>query len=574
MAQPEHTSMAAATPAARVATALGPALLGECVLLALLLLALLLPLWFWPFPPLYDYPAHLQAAQVVARYDDPRLAYAESYVLREGWQTRSNALFTLALLALAPLMPIPLAGKLLLSLTLVLFVGGLYRLLRQNGTLWPLLLLAPPLAYHFALTSGWINFALATALGLHVLGAAEHYRTHGPARSLLIVALLMLLIYCAHLVVWALLVLIVTALLAADPPPGRRTLWLLLALSWVAPLLVLTQPGLALVAALIGPMAWCGVTIIRRTKLRPQVLALATLALMTLAVLLYPLLENLLQGIDPDASYLPFYKATFPLRTVALPHQFMPPDRLIVAYNGALLLLLLPIVAILAWAVWRSPAPARRWLAPLALLALLYAWLPTASADIYFTEPRLLVFGTLLALAYLRLPDLGAARRVLAACALTLCLLSLAALHYYAWAYNRHAAQWVRALETLPPAQKVLVLSQQNAPGHGQYTIIRFFNHFYDGYYFSNMYALRHGGSVSANFGNGPIWFRPELPTALYFSREFADPTYAVRECTTTRMRYDAVLAWGPLEPALAQQLAACFGAGQRYGELTIYSST
>jgi hypothetical protein len=550
--------------------------LGARALLFALLLALLLPIWAGPYPPLYDYPAHLQAAQVTARYHDPALGYAESYVLSPGWQLRSNALFTLALVALAPALPLALAGKLLLSLTLVLFLTGFHTLLRRSGTVWPLLLLAPPLAYNFTLSSGWVNFALATALGLHLLAAYRRYRVSGARRELPLIALLLLPIYSAHLVVLALLLLIVPALEAADPPLGRRASLapLLLALCTPLPLIALSQPLLALGCALLAPCSWLAVSLVRRLGLRPPALALISGALAVFALALSPVLERLLRLADPEASYSLFFKLTFPLRTLALPHQFMPPDPLLIAYNLALGLLLLPIVVLLAWGAWRTPAVDRRWLAPLALLALVYSALPTASADIYFTEPRVMLLALLLALSFVRLPSRSERAwpaRALQGCAIALCLLSLLAINYYALAYNRRAVAWVQAMETLRPARRVLVLRQQAPPGYRQYPIIRLFNHFYDGYYFSNTYALAYGGSVSANFGNGPIWFRADIPTRLYDQRIADDNVYR-SQCNATRAHYDAVLGWGPLEPELVQQLDACLGDGDPHGELTVWA--
>src|SRR5262245_46864116 len=102
------------------------------ILTGLLIIIMLAPIWIGKYAPLYDYPNHLLEAQIVAHYSDPQLNYGESYRITPGWYWQSNALSTVLLVGLARIMPVTLAGHLVLSLYVVLFTCGLAWLLYRS----------------------------------------------------------------------------------------------------------------------------------------------------------------------------------------------------------------------------------------------------------------------------------------------------------------------------------------------------------------------------------------------------------------------------------------------------------
>lgn len=536
-----------------------------------LLLALLVPIWIAAYPPLYDYPNHLLEAQIVARYHDPQLGYAASYTITPDWYLRSNALSTLLLIGLASALPITLAGQIVLSLYLLLFVGGLAWLLRRSGASWPLLLLAPPLAYNSGFTTGWINFSYGMALSLIALAVYLGWQQRARRRDLLLLALLLLLIYIAHIVAWVLLLIVLSTLAAGQPWSRRRFAGLLLALNSALPPLLLTRPLLGLAAALIGPGIWLGLALIRRLHLRALTLALAGTALTLLTAGLIELTEPrwgpLLEGVVPSWEQ----KAVVPLRTFTLPHQFLPVSPALIGYNLLVLALLLALLVLLAPGVL-APGPHRQQrLTALGVLGVVYVLIPSRTNDVIATEPRVLLFIVAVALLGLRLPGSGWQRLAAAGGVLALCLLSLGMTTRYAWTYAGQQRAWLTDLDQLAPARRVLMLRADEADAPPSRDLWRSFNAFYNGQQFSTVYTLRYGGFISRVFDNGPVRPGAQFPIPLYYWAPFDNARFVAERCAELRAAYDAVLVWGQPGAPLQAALDGCFVAGPRSPDLAIW---
>lgn len=539
---------------------------------ALLLLVMLVPIWLGPYPPLYDYPNHLLEAQVVARYHDPQLDYAASYDIRPGWYLRSNALSTLLLIALGSLLPITLAGQIVLSLYLLLFVAGLACLLRRTDAAWPLLLLAPVLAYHSGFTNGWLNFSYGAALALLALPLYLIWQTQTRQRDLVLLALLLLLIYLAHIVAWALLLIVIASLAAGEPWSWRRYGLLLAALNSALPLLLLTRPLLGLAALLIGPGIWLGLALIRRRQLASLTLTIvgAGLTLLTAGLIeaTEPYWGPRLEGVVPSWEQ----KLVVPLRTFTLPHQFLPASPALIGYNLLVLALLLALAALLIPHGLLTPGPYRRQrLTALGVLAVVYVLIPSRTNDIIATEPRVVLFAVFVALIGLRLPTSARWRQLVLSGALAVCLLNSGALVLYAQDYERQTQTWLAELDQLAPARRVLVLraDADDAPERGD--VRRSFNAFYNGQQFSTVYTLRHGGFTSRIFDNGPVRPRRAFPIPLYYWPPFDNARYVAQRCPELRTAYDAVLVWGQPDQPLRAELDSCFIAGPQLSDLSIW---
>lgn len=538
--------------------------------MAALLAGLWLPVWIGRYAPLWDYANHLLEAQVAAHYDDPAWGYAEGYRLRHPlWFVGSNALGTLALSGLGQMLPMDLAGRLVLSIHLALFLSGLWRLLRRTGAGWPLLLLAPVLAYNFTFTGGFLNFSLGIALGLHALTAYLRWQAGARRGELLALAGLMLLIYFAHLAAWGFMLAIIAGMAAVEAWPPRRLSGLLLALTAALPFVLLTRPALGLAALLAVPGLWAAAALLRRWQARPVGLAVSGALGVAAALLLIRSLRAVWQPAFPDVRYNFYNKATFPLRTFILPHQYYPADPLLTAYNLLLLVLLAALAGLLAWHALRQPrAIHARWYAALGLLAMLYPLIPTRMEEITFTEPRVLLFLALLGLSALPWPPGDRLRRAVTGLALGIGLLSMVGISAYSCVYAQKTAAWDTQLERLRPAQRVFVLQERAEDVLDLAERKHPFNTFHSGLHYNNTYALKYGGFVSRIFINGPVRLRYAPPLTGYFWLEGHNPEAA---CSLMQGAYDAVLFWGRPNEKLGRQLDACFGEGEYLPDMVIW---
>ena len=99
-------------------------------LLAVMALVWVAPLWTIPFPPMLDYPQQLAVASIVRWIGDPAWGFGEAYELALG---RPQGLFEMVTAGLAWVMPIEVAGKLVLSLSLAGVLPATVALCRRTG---------------------------------------------------------------------------------------------------------------------------------------------------------------------------------------------------------------------------------------------------------------------------------------------------------------------------------------------------------------------------------------------------------------------------------------------------------
>jgi hypothetical protein len=539
-------------------------------LLAILMLG---PIWIGEYAPLFDYGSHLLEAQIVVYYTDPQLNYAESYQINPGWYWRSNALTTLLLIWLTWLMPVALAGHLVLSLYIFMFVGSLAWLLYRAGTAWPLLLAAPALGYNFAFTTGWINFCYALALAGFTLILYEQWRDQARWSTWLILAGVMLLIYMAHVVVWILILIVIVAMASLEIVQGRRQVWLWLALNSAWPMILLGWPGIAALAIpLIGPALWLGVTLVQRWRLDLRLVVGGAIVLSGVLMLPLKWLEDAQPAGLPRFEYYVFDKVTFPLRRLTLPHQYMPPNFSLVSYN----LLLLGLLLVISWLLIRrnisSLLSDKPWLLAVGILTVIYLLSPSHINLIWTTEPRVLLVAGLVTLPRLRLPAAGTqSRRILVVSLGLLCLVSLIGTTRYAQVFDQQAAAWQAQMAHLQPAQRVLMLKEKTSPYLGRPTLLGVFNRFYTGEFFPPVYNIEQGGFASATFENGPVSLRLPSPIFYYDWPEFDHTRWVAENCAELRAIYEAVLFWGKPDAQVAEQLNECFTAGPQWADMGIW---
>jgi hypothetical protein len=534
---------------------------------AVLLLLLWLPLLVSPYPPFYDYPAHLLEARVASAFFDPAFDFASGYVLRSQWWLDTNALTTLAMIGLGRFVELDLAGRLVLGLVLAIFLFGFRALLQRSGNIWPFLLLTPLLAYNFTFTSGWINFMAGLGLGLCALAVFRDWLDERRYRQLGWLAVLLLLIYSAHMLVLALLIGVIWVEYAAgDMGPRRDRIALFAAMASVLSLMLFVRPALVVLIG-VGPLVVLGVVGLRRLALRPP--QLAVLSFVSAGGLLGAclLVETQLQRFKPELDFSPFARLSFLARTFTFPHQITPATFWLSLANALIVILLALFVVTLLLSVYASNAPlAWRRLAPVGALIVLYGVIPSTLADIAVVEPRIVLFAALLCLSAAPVPRSGHFRQALFGLALVIGLLASSASLGHATVYARQASLWQEQLDTLEAPELVLVLRSQ-APT--QRTPWHFIESYYDGSYFSAMLPFERGGSSSRVFGNGPFYLRPDLEVILY--RWNQRPLPDAGACAAAQEAYDAVLRWGRLEPQIIAELDRCYGPGQRLDDVTIW---
>lgn len=337
-----------------------------------------LPLWVVRFPPMVDYPQQLALAAILRWYSDPVRRFRETYELAL-WTP--HGLFKLLTAGLAWVMPIQVAGKLVVSASLLGVGLGALALCRRAGRPGWYALLSLALTYNTVFYWGFVDNLLALPLALGGVAMADALFERSVDRpfgwrSWLALAGVCLLFYTVHLQFLLLFAGMVGWIAICRRPPWKR-----LAL-WLSAL----APG---VAACLAVMAY-GVL-----RTAPGVISGYEQRMRRAAPLRFPVTTKLLRL--PDLLFGAY------------------PDR-----TGWVLLGLLAATAVLA-ILFRSPSPSWRGrqgvrdtrFATLALwLALLYLILPEFRGG-YLIADRVAPFAAMMAV--IALPVLRPERRRLVA---------------------------------------------------------------------------------------------------------------------------------------------------------------
>jgi hypothetical protein len=156
-----------------------------------------LPLWVVAFPPMVDYPQQLALAAILRWYSEPARRFRETYELAL-WTP--HGLFKLLAAGLAWVMPIEVAGKLIVSASLLAVGGAALALCRRAGTSGWYALLALALTYSSIFYWGFVDNLLALPLALGGAALADRLLA-GPlgVRPWLALAATCLLFYTVHL---------------------------------------------------------------------------------------------------------------------------------------------------------------------------------------------------------------------------------------------------------------------------------------------------------------------------------------------------------------------------------------
>jgi len=178
--------------------------LGARVLLLLLLAGVMvLPIWLVKYPPLIDYPNHLARAYILAHMGDKGFWLRQFYGAQ--WGLYPYLVMDLVLLALQTVFAVQIAGKILLSISVLAIPVSVWVFLRRVNPSQPALALcALPFTYNIFFLSGFLAYQLSIAVCFLLLAVCLDYLRKQSLRRFCLCLLLATLLYFTHLVGFAL----------------------------------------------------------------------------------------------------------------------------------------------------------------------------------------------------------------------------------------------------------------------------------------------------------------------------------------------------------------------------------
>ncbi len=153
---------------------------------------------FWVFfPPLNDYPNHLARTYILSDLD--RSPLLQQYY-RNVMSSQPNLAMDVIVPLLAKVVPLQLAGKLFIALTLVLTAGGtlaLHRAVHRHWSVWPCI--AFLFVFHRMLLWGLLNYCFGIGLALCTLAAWIALRDRNTALRIAASVILAACVYLSHI---------------------------------------------------------------------------------------------------------------------------------------------------------------------------------------------------------------------------------------------------------------------------------------------------------------------------------------------------------------------------------------
>ena len=403
----------------------------ETWLAAVLTVVAIAPVWSVAHPPLQDYPYHLARVNVLAQWDDPELAYPETFTVSAypAPYVLSDWLMAGLGRALTSMGGVETAGRIVLSLYLGFFPWSLIYLARSidpEGGVVGLLGFLLVFNWHFHM--GFVSYVLSLPAALFALG--WWWRTRGATGSrgwwaTGVLALLVLLTYLTHIYAFGVLgfVLVLMALVE-----GWR----------------------------VG--RWRGTAVLLA---RTVAACLPSLLLLAGAVL-----RNVGRSAGSEGPLLLLYGNL--KRKVLLALGSLPSFDL--AWETALFALGVATALALAAVAWRTGRrPAWPLLGAAAALVLLYLALPDHLGRVFFVSNRVPMFVLLLGLAALPMPALGTRTRTVGAALLAaLALLHAGVLTQRYQRIDDQLDDYAAALAELPADARVAFRVDREAMAEGR----------------------------------------------------------------------------------------------------------
>jgi len=159
--------------------------------------------------PCVDYPQHLALADIARRLTDPT---APEQVTHQINYFTYNGLFHILVAKLGRLMPIELAGRVVVSFSLILLGGAVLALVRVLRRPPAYAALATPALFSFAVGWGFVNYALGTALAFTTAALVARTLTRPTLASVVATAIVGWLCALTHVLAMLLLCLFAASL--------------------------------------------------------------------------------------------------------------------------------------------------------------------------------------------------------------------------------------------------------------------------------------------------------------------------------------------------------------------------
>lgn len=378
---------------------------------------LLVPLFLVDVPPLLDYPNHLARMYVLAFGEhDPIL----SRMYQQHWAIIPNLAIDLVMPEMLKILPIHVAGRIVLGVTLLLPLFGViayHRALFGIRSYWPLA--GALMAYNALFIMGFMNFLISLGMALLVAAAWQRWRSCHPVAVALCGAIATTTIFFMHLF------------------------------------------GLVFLAALLGAeeLAWAW----QHRSDRPALLGrLAHHGLIALTAFLPPVVLYTLAPLSNATGqviWLPWSQ-----KFILLFEPFLAYDQGVDRVAGFVFLAALYLAA-----RQRRLRAAPGITFALAVLFAAFLSVPFAMMESSFLDARFPIMLGLLLFAGLRPVALSHRARITIAAALALIFVARTASLSAVWyAHNSDVSDMRRVISFVPPGAKVLVVSvdQDEAPNY------------------------------------------------------------------------------------------------------------
>jgi hypothetical protein len=158
----------------------------------------LIPVWAVHFLPLQDYPLHLLRGHIIAHYSDPQYRYYDTFIV--SLFPIPYILTDYIVAGLTLLLPVATAGKILLSVYIVLLPMSLFYLLQSVAPAKAILgFFVFLFIYNWHFAMGFTSFVFSIPLFLFAVGYWWRHRLGAAWRHRVVFSALVLVVYLAHL---------------------------------------------------------------------------------------------------------------------------------------------------------------------------------------------------------------------------------------------------------------------------------------------------------------------------------------------------------------------------------------
>lgn len=156
----------------------------------------ILPIWVFRYPVMGDYPIHLFKVQVMTEYMNPLFEFNKYFTIYPLPCFYSLSYYTI--LGLSKLFPIQIAGKIFLTLYVILMPLSVIYFLRAHNRSGLTAIISFPLIYNSFLHKGNIGFVASIPATLVGLGYLVRHQNNRTIKTFTIGSILLLIAYLLH----------------------------------------------------------------------------------------------------------------------------------------------------------------------------------------------------------------------------------------------------------------------------------------------------------------------------------------------------------------------------------------